>query len=90
MKLLINRRRFLFWGLSDRDNGPFQFDNTLYPLDPHHVQEGLVDGLVIMKGSQGISGAIWPMFFTGIYYLVFNGVMTLLLGRLEKKLNYYQ
>ena len=30
------------------------------------------------------------MFFTGVYYLVFNGIMTLLLGRLEKKLNYYQ
>ena len=43
-----------------------------------------------MKGSQGISGAIWPLFFTGVYYLVWNGVLTVLLGRLEKKLSYFQ
>jgi polar amino acid transport system permease protein len=30
------------------------------------------------------------MFFTGVYYLIFNGVLTLLLGRVEKKLNYYR
>ena len=54
------------------------------------LQEIIWAGQSFLKGSQGISGAIWPMFFTGIYYLVFNGIMTLLLGRLEKKLNYYQ
>ena len=54
------------------------------------LQEIIWAGQSFMKGSQGISGAIWPMFFTGVYYLVFNGIMTLLLGRLEKKLNYYQ
>ena len=35
-------------------------------------------------------GLIWPLFSTGIYFLVFNGVLTVLLGRLEKKLNYYK
>ena len=40
-----------------------------------------------MKGSQGISGAIWPLFFTGIYYLLFSGVLQLLLDGLEKKLD---
>ena len=54
------------------------------------LQEIIWAGQSFLKGSQGISGAIWPMFFTGVYYLVFNGIMTLLLGRLEKKLNYYQ
>ena len=54
------------------------------------LQEIIWAGQSFMKGSQGISGAIWPMFFTAVYYLVFNGIMTVLLGRVEKKLNYYQ
>lgn len=43
-----------------------------------------------MKGSQGISGEIWPMFFTAVYYLLWNGILTVLLGRLEKKLDYFK
>lgn len=35
-------------------------------------------------------GLIWPLFSTAIYFLVFNGVLTVLLGYIEKKLNYYQ
>ena len=54
------------------------------------LQEIIWAGQSFMKGSRGISGAIWPLFFTAVYYLVFSGVLTLLLGRLEKRLNYYQ
>ncbi len=36
------------------------------------------------------AGLIWPLFFTGIYYLVFNGLLTLLFGRVEKRLQYYK
>ena len=54
------------------------------------LQEIIWAGQAFMKGSQGISGAIWPMFFTAVYYLVCNGLLTLLLGRAEKKLNYYR
>lgn len=54
------------------------------------LQEIIWAGQAFMKGSQGISGAIWPLFFTGVYYLVWNGVMSWLLGRLEKKLNYFR
>ena len=46
-------------------------------------------GQAFLKGSQGISGAIWPMFFTAFYYLIFNGILTVLLGKLEKKLEYF-
>ncbi|MBP3414851.1 MAG: amino acid ABC transporter permease [Clostridia bacterium] len=35
-------------------------------------------------------GIIWPLFFTGVFYLVFNGLLTLLFGFIEKKLNYYR
>ena len=35
-------------------------------------------------------GIIWPMFFTGVYYLAFSGLLTVLLGKLEKKLDYFK
>lgn len=54
------------------------------------LQEIIWAGQAFMKGSHGISGAIWPLFFTAIYYLIFNGILTVLLGRLEKKLDYFR
>ncbi len=54
------------------------------------LQEIIWAGQSFMKGSHGISGAIWPLFFTAIYYLLFNGILTVLLARLEKKLNYFR
>lgn len=54
------------------------------------LQEVIWAGQAFMKGSQGISGAVWPLFFTAVYYLVFNGILTVLLGRLEKKLDYFR
>ena len=32
---------------------------------------------------------IWPMFYIGAFYLLFSGLLTILLNRVEKKLNYY-
>ena len=54
------------------------------------LQEIIWAGEAFLKGTQGISGAIWPLFFTALYYLIFNGVMTVLLGRLERKLDYFR
>ncbi len=54
------------------------------------LQEVIWAGQSFMKGSQGISGAIWPMFFTAFYYLIFNGILTVLLGRLEKKMEFFR
>ena len=47
---------------------------------------------IIWAGQSFIksSGAIWPLFFTGVYYLLFNGLLTILFGRIEKKLDYYR
>ncbi len=53
-------------------------------------QEVIWAGQAFMKSSHGYSGLLWPLFFTGVYYLVFNGVVTLLLGRLERKLDYFR
>ena len=54
------------------------------------LQEVIWAGQAFMKGSQGISGAIWPLFFTAIYYLICNGILTIILGRSEKKLEYFR
>ncbi len=54
------------------------------------LHEVIWAGEAFMKGSQGISGIIWPLFFTAIYYLIFNGVLTIVLGKLEKKLNFFR
>lgn len=54
------------------------------------LQEIIWAGQAFMKGSQGISGQIWPLFFTAVYYLIFSGLLTVLLGRLEKKLDYFR
>ena len=54
------------------------------------LQEIIWAGQSFLKGSQGIAGQIWPLFFTAVYYLIFNGILTILLGRLEKKLDYFR
>ena len=46
---------------------------------------------IIWAGESFIKkGMIWPLFYTGAFYLIFNGGLTVLFGRLEKKLNYFR
>ncbi len=33
---------------------------------------------------------VWPLFYTGVFYLLFVGLLTILLGRVEKKLSYFR
>ena len=54
------------------------------------LQEIIWAGQAFMKGSHGISGAIWPLFFTAFYYLVFNGIVTVMLAKFERKLDYFR
>lgn len=35
-------------------------------------------------------GIIWPLFYTGVFFLAFCGILTLLFSFIEKKLNYYR
>ena len=35
-------------------------------------------------------GIIWPLFYTGVYFLIFCGVLTVLFGYIEKKLDYFK
>jgi polar amino acid transport system permease protein len=54
------------------------------------LQEIIWAGQAFMKGSMGISGAIWPLFFTGFYYLICNGILTILFSQIEKKLDFFR
>ena len=54
------------------------------------LQEVIWAGQAFLKGSEGIAGQIWPLFFTAVYYLAFSGILTLLFGYIEKKLSYFK
>ena len=46
---------------------------------------------VIWAGESFIKkGLIWPLFYTGVFYLVFSGLLTVLFGKAEEKLNYFR
>jgi len=46
--------------------------------------------IIMMASEYSAKGLLWPLFATGIYFLIFVGILTLLFGWLEKKLNYYR
>ena len=54
------------------------------------LQEVIWAGYAFMKSSYGYSGLLWPLFFTGVYFLAFNGILTLFFGWVEKKLEYFR
>ena len=46
---------------------------------------------IIWMGESYIKqGMIWPLFYTAVFYLVANGVLTLLFSWFEKKLDYFK
>jgi polar amino acid transport system permease protein len=49
-----------------------------------------ISEIVLVAERYTKQGLIWPLFSTGLYFLLFNGLMTLLLGWLEKKLDYFR
>lgn len=36
------------------------------------------------------AGLIWPLFYTGVYYLIFVGILTLLFNYIERRLDYFR
>ena len=46
----------------------------------------------IIKAAEKFAakGLIWPLFYTAVFYLAFCGLLTLLFGYIEKKLDYYK
>ena len=47
---------------------------------------------IIWAGESFIksAGIIWPLFYTGVFYLVFSGLLTLLFNYIEKRLSYFR
>ena len=46
----------------------------------------------IIQAAQNFAayGLMWPLFYTAVFYLIFVGLLSLLFGFCEKKLNYYR
>lgn len=47
----------------------------------------------LVKAAQdivGLKSIIWPIFYVGVFYLLFCGILTLLFGWIERKLDYYK
>lgn len=47
----------------------------------------------IIKNAKELAATkalIWPLFFTGVFYLVFVGILTIVLNKTEKKLSYFR
>ncbi|MCR5676322.1 MAG: amino acid ABC transporter permease [Lachnospiraceae bacterium] len=50
------------------------------------VYEIIWSGQAFIKSA----GIVWPLFYTGVFYLLFSGLLTMLFGRIEKKLDYFR
>ena len=50
------------------------------------VYEIIWNGQAFIKSS----GIIWPLFYTGVFYLIFSGLLTWFFGFIEKKLGYFK
>ncbi len=49
-----------------------------------------IDLFTVAKGIVNTHVIIWPIFYAGVFYLLFNGLLTVVLGKLEKKLDYFK
>lgn len=46
--------------------------------------------LFVAFNIMSLTALIWPLFYTGAFYLIFVGLLTILFNFLEKKLSYYK
>lgn len=54
--------------------------SVIIHLDLFTVAKQIVNDKVIL----------WPIFYAGLFYLIFNGLLSFLLGKLERKLDYFK
>lgn len=50
------------------------------------VREIIMEAEVFIKAA----AIIWPLFYTGVFYLLFCGILTLLFNYLERRLSYFK
>jgi len=46
--------------------------------------------IIMMANEYTSKGLIWPLFSTGLFFLLFVGALTLLFGWLERKMDYFR
>ncbi len=46
--------------------------------------------IIMVAHTFTAKGLIWPLFYAGVFYLVFCGILTLLFGWIERKLSYFR
>ncbi len=49
-----------------------------------------IDLFTVAKQIVNKEVILWPLFYAGLFYLIFNGLLTVLFGKLEKKLDYFK
>ncbi len=49
-----------------------------------------VDLFTVAKEIVNAQVILWPLFYAGLFYLIFNGLLSFALGKLEKKLDYFK
>ena len=49
-----------------------------------------IDLFTVAKQIVNKEVILWPLFYAGLFYLIFNGLLTILFGKLEKKLDYFK
>ncbi len=50
----------------------------------------VVEVIKVAETFAATRAMIWPLFYTGAFYLLFVGILTLLFGYIEKKLSYFR
>ncbi len=50
------------------------------------VYEIIWEGQAFIKSA----GIIWPLFYTGAFYLIFSGLLTVIFGKIEERLSYFR
>lgn len=51
---------------------------------------GVIELIRTAEKILAVHALVWPLFYAGAFYLIFVGILTLLFGYIEKKLNYYK
>ena len=46
--------------------------------------------IIMVAESFSAKGLIWPLFYTGLYFLIFCGGLTIIFNKIEKKLDYFK
>jgi polar amino acid transport system permease protein len=50
----------------------------------------VVEILKVAENFVNSKALVWPLFYTGVFYLLFVGILTLLFGHIEKRLGYFK